>query len=52
MMCPLGNDVIKVISVYFTYGGKLNLLETIGIRRSLDQETTPYMQVKKSYNLK
>jgi hypothetical protein len=51
-MCPPGGDAIKVIGVYFTYGERLNLLETIGIRRSLDQETTPHVQVKKSYNPK
>jgi hypothetical protein len=45
-------DVIKVIGVYFAYGGKLNLLETIGVGGSLDQESTPYVHVKKSYNPK
>jgi hypothetical protein len=48
----LGSDASKVIGVYFAYGGKLNLLETIGVGGSLDQESTPYVQVKKSYNPK
>ncbi len=30
--------------------GDLNLLKTIGIGRSLDQESTTYVQIKKSYN--
>ncbi len=29
-------DAIKMIGVYFAYGGKVNLLETVGVGRSLD----------------
>ncbi len=48
---PKGH-AIKVISVYFADGGKLNLLETIGVGGNLDQKSTPYVQVKKSYDPK
>jgi hypothetical protein len=36
MVHLLGGDVIKVIGVYFAYGGKVNLLETVGVGGSLD----------------
>ncbi len=52
MACLLGGDVIKVIGVYFAYGWRLNLLETLGVGGSLDQESTPYVQIEKSYNTK
>jgi hypothetical protein len=32
MVCLLRGDAIKVIGVYFAYGGRLNLLETFGVR--------------------
>jgi hypothetical protein len=48
----LGGDVIKVIGVYFAYGRRLNLLETIGVAGSLDQKSTPYVQLERSYNPK
>jgi hypothetical protein len=52
MVCLLKGYAIKVIDVYFAYGGRLNLLETITIGGSLDQESTFYVQIKKSYNPK
>ncbi len=48
----LGGDDIKVISVYFAYGQRMNLLEIVGVGGSLDRESTPYVQIKKSYNPK
>jgi hypothetical protein len=42
MMRLLGGDAIKVIGVYFAYGGRVNLFETINVGESLDQESTPY----------
>ncbi len=52
MVCLPGGDATKVIGVYFAYTRRLNLLETIGVGGSLDQESTPCVQIKKSYNPK
>jgi len=38
--------------VYFAYGERVNLLKVVGVGRSSDQKSTPYVQVKKSYNPK